>query len=160
MRQSGCQGVRPIKNRLVTLLATGGYSGFAPLAPGTWGSIVGALLFLALSRLPAPLYAAMLAGGAALGVWVAGEAERLFEIKDAAPIVIDEIVGMLLTYYAVPVALLPLLVGFVCFRLFDILKPLPQLEQFPGGWGIMLDDLFAGLLAQGCVRLFLFLLHY
>ena len=102
----------------------------------------------------------MLAGCAVLGVWVAGEAERLFGIKDAAPIVIDEIAGMLLTYYAVPMALLPLLVGFVCFRFFDILKPLPQLEQLPGGWGIMFDDLFAGLLAQGCLRLLLFLLGY
>ena len=102
----------------------------------------------------------MLAGCAALGVWAAGEAERLFSIKDASPIVIDEIVGMLLTYYAVPVMLLPLLVGFLCFRFFDILKPLPQLEQLPGGWGIMLDDLFAGLLAQGCLRLLLFFLGY
>ena len=111
-----------------------------------------------LSHLSAPLYGIVLAGCAALGVWVAGEAERLFGIKDASPIVIDEVAGMLLTYYAVPVALLPLLVGFVCFRFFDILKPLPQLEQLPGGWGIMLDDLFAGLLAQGCLRLFLVLL--
>lgn len=111
-----------------------------------------------MSRLPAPLYVLVLVSCAALGVWVAGEAERLFGSKDASPIVIDEIVGMLLTYYAVPVALLPLLVGFVCFRFFDILKPLPQLEQLPGGWGIMLDDLCAGLLAQGCLRLLLLLL--
>ena len=97
----------------------------------------------------------MLAGCTVVGVWAAGEAERLFGLKDAAPIVIDEIVGMLLTYYAVPVALIPLLLGFVCFRFFDILKPLPQLEQLPGGWGIMLDDLCAGLLAQGCLRLLL-----
>jgi phosphatidylglycerophosphatase A len=67
----------------------------------------------------------VLAGCAAFGVWIAGEAERLFGIKDASPIVIDEIAGMLLTYCAIPVALLPLLAGFVCFRLFDILKPLP-----------------------------------
>ena len=71
------------------------------------------------------------------------------------PIVIDEIVGMLLTYYAVLVALIPLLVGFVCLRCFDILKLLRQLEQAPGGWGIMLDDLCAGLLAQSCLRLLL-----
>ena len=102
----------------------------------------------------------VLAGCTALGVWVAGEAERLCGSKDATPIVIDEIVGVLLTYYAVPVALLPVLVGFVCFRCFDILKPLPQLEQLPGGWGIMLDDLCAGLLAQGCLRLLLVLLGY
>ena len=59
---------------------------------------------------------------------------------------------MLMTYCAVPVAVLPLVVGFLCFRFFDICKPLPQLERLPGGWGIMLDDLLAGLLAQVCVR--------
>lgn len=112
------------------------------------------LLFLPLALVPASVYGLVLAGCTALGIWVAGEAEQ-FCGKDAACIVIDEITGMLLTYYAVPVALLPVVAGFVCFRLFDIYKPLPQLERLPGGWGIMLDDLFAGLLAQGCVRLVL-----
>jgi phosphatidylglycerophosphatase A len=114
-------------------------------------------MFLPLSRLPVPTYVLVLTGCVALGIWVAGEAEQLFGTKDASPIVIDEIAGMLLTYCAVPLALLPLLVGFVCFRFFDVYKPLPHLEWLPGGWGIMLDDLFAGLLAQGCLRLCLFL---
>ena len=96
----------------------------------------------------------------ALGIWVAGKAEQLLGDRDAAPIVIDEIAGMLMTYCAVPVAVLPLVVGFLSFPLFDIYKPLPQLEQLPGGWGIMLDDLLAGLLAQLCVRLFLVLMGY
>lgn len=111
-------------------------------------------MFLPLSLVPTPVYALVLVGCTALGIWVAGEAEPLCG-KDASCIVIDEITGMLVTYYAAPVALLPLGVGFVCFRLFDISKPLPQLERLPGGWGIMGDDLFAGLLAQGCVRLVL-----
>jgi phosphatidylglycerophosphatase A len=102
----------------------------------------------------------MLAGCVALGIRVAGEAEQLFGEKDAAPIVIDEIAGMLLTYCAVPVAWLPLVVGFLGFRFFDIYKPLPQLERLPGGWGIMLDDLCAGLLAQVCVRLALILVGH
>jgi len=102
----------------------------------------------------------MLAGSVALGIWVAGKAEQLFGEKDAAPIVIDEIAGMLLTYCAVPVAWLPLVVGFLGFRFFDICKPLPQLERLPSGWGIMLDDLFAGLLAQVCVRLSLILVGH
>ncbi len=112
-------------------------------------------MFLPLSRLPVLPYVFVLTGCAAFGIWVAGEAEQLFGTKDASPIVIDEIAGMLLTYCAIPVALLPLLAGFVCFRFFDIYKPLPQLERLPGGTGIMLDDLLAGLLAQGCLRLFL-----
>lgn len=96
-----------------------------------------------------------LIGCSVLGIWVAGEAEKIWRVKDASPIVIDEIAGMLLTYYAIPVAWLPLLIGFGCFRLFDIWKPLPQLENLPGGIGIMLDDLWAGLLANGCIRLVL-----
>ena len=114
-------------------------------------------MFLLWAPLPLSIYVLLLAGGAALGIWVAGEAEQLFGQKDAAPIVIDEIAGMLLTYCAVPVAWLPLAVGFLSFRFFDICKPLPQLERLPGGWGIMLDDLCAGLLAQACVRLSLIL---
>ena len=117
-------------------------------------------MFLLWSRLSVSTYILMLAGGVALGIWVAGEAEQLFGEKDAAPIVIDEIAGMLLTYCAVPVAWLPLVVGFLSFRFFDICKPLPQLERLPGGWGIMLDDLFAGLLAHVCVRLSLILVGH
>ena len=94
-------------------------------------------------------------GALGLGVWTAGEAEKMLGSKDASAIVIDEIVGMLTTYFTVPVVVLPLLVGFMFFRLFDILKPFPQLERLPGGWGVMLDDLGAGIMAHGCVRLVL-----
>lgn len=93
-------------------------------------------------------------GAMVLGVWAAYEAERLLASTDPGCIVIDEIVGMLVTYFAIPRAVLPLLLGFVCFRLFDVYKPWPQLERLPGGWGVMLDDVFAGVLAQACLRLF------
>ena len=138
-------------------MATGGYVGYLPIAPGTWGSLIGLLLFLLLALLPLLLYGIVLACFTAVGIWVAGEAEQLLGRKDASPIVIDEIAGMLLTYFALPVAWLPMLVGFICFRLFDIFKPLPQLERLPGGWGVMLDDLCAGVLANGCVRLVILL---
>ena len=92
-------------------------------------------------------------GFLALGVWVAYEAERLFESTDPGCIVIDEIVGMLVAYFALPRAVVPLLLGFVCFRLFDVYKPFPQLERLPGGWGVILDDVCAGVLAQACLRL-------
>jgi phosphatidylglycerophosphatase A len=106
------------------------------------------------------MYVLMLAGCTALGLWVAGEAEQLVGDKDATLIVIDAIAGMLLMYCAVPVTLLPLVVGFLGFRFFDICKPLPQLECLPGGWGIMLDDLFTGPLAQVCVCLSLILVGH
>ncbi len=140
------------------VIATGGYVGFLPIAPGTWGSLVGVLLFIPLSQLPLPLYSGLLVGLIGLGIWTAGEAERLFERKDAAPIIIDEIAGMLLTYYTLPRTWGILVSGFLAFRLFDIVKTWPQLELLPRGWGVMLDDLWAAGLAHCCVRLVLLLL--
>jgi len=92
------------------------------------------------------------------GVWVSGCAETLLGEKDASAIVIDEIAGMFLTYFILPITLTSLLIGFVFFRLFDILKPIPTLERIPGGWGVMLDDLFAGIMANLCTRIALSLL--
>lgn len=119
--------------------------------------MLGVVLFFPLALLPLPLYGVVLVGLIAVGVWAAGEAEQLLDSKDASPIVIDEIAGMLLAYFAAPVAFLPLLMGFLLFRLFDIIKPLPQLERLPGGWGVMLDDLCAGFLALGGIRVLLLL---
>jgi phosphatidylglycerophosphatase A len=112
-------------------------------------------VFLLLALLPLPAYGVVLISLIGLGIWAAGEAERLLGDRDPAPIVVDEIAGMLLTYFALPVAAWPMLLGFGFFRLFDVCKPRPlsQLEQLPGGWGIMLDDLCAGLVAQCLVRL-------
>lgn len=157
MCQRSGKGVYVIKSAFIRWLATGSYIGYSPVAPGTCGAVMGLALFLPLALLPPSLYAALLLGLTASGIWAAGEAERLLGRKDASPIVIDEIAGMLLTYFAVPVGFFPLFVGFVVFRLADIFKPLPQLERLPGGWGIMLDDLCAGLVAQGCIRLLLLL---
>lgn len=99
----------------------------------------------------------MLTAVIVIGLWTANEAEQWFGEKDASPIVIDEIAGMLLTYFLLPMSWLSVLSGFFFFRLFDILKPIPQLEHVPGGWGIMLDDLCAGVLAHFSVRLVLLL---
>jgi phosphatidylglycerophosphatase A len=113
------------------------------------------MIFLLLGHLPPVFYSIGLLVLLAVGVWVAGEAEKIIGRKDPAPIVIDEIVGILVTYCMLPIHILPLFLGFVLFRLFDIVKPVPLLERLPGGWGILLDDLLAGLLAQGGVRLLL-----
>jgi phosphatidylglycerophosphatase A len=155
MRHGSRQGVFAIKDHCVRFIATGGGIGYFPVAPGTWGSLLGCGLFLLLGLLPPAVYGIGMVLLLAVGIWTAGEAEKVLGHKDAPPIVIDEIVGMLVTYFMVPVAVWPVVVGFVLFRLFDILKPMPQLERLSGGWGIMLDDLLAGFLAQGGVRLLL-----
>lgn len=135
-------------------LATCGPVGHFPVAPGTAGSAVGVLLVVALGRLPLErtwLVAALAATAVALfalGVKVAGEAEKFFGQIDPRYVVIDEVVGQIITFLATPGASWKwLLVGFILFRCFDIIKPFParRAERAPGGWGIMLDDVTAGV---------------
>ena len=130
------------------LIATGFYSGYLPKAPGTWGSLVGLALFYALHTLTLPVYLAAAAAVFIIGVFVAGEAEKIMDRRDPGLVVIDEIVGMLVTLAAAPATPLIMLLGFVLFRVFDILKPFPISlidRRFHGGFGIMLDDIVAGI---------------
>jgi phosphatidylglycerophosphatase A len=144
--------------RVAMLLATGGGAGYAPVAPGTFGSALGVLVYLPLSGLGPALFLITLLGLLFLGIWAADEAERVFARKDDGRIVIDEVVGQLLTL-APLVVLAPrvemrsphwLVTGFVLFRVLDIWKPRPARwaeRRFRGGAGVMLDDVIAGLLA-------------
>ena len=93
----------------------------------------------------------------AIGVAAAYAAEARYRRRDPGLVVIDEVAGMLGTLLAVPVGLSGAVVGFLAFRLFDIVKPFParQAERLPGGWGVMTDDLVAGVYAQGLLRLLL-----
>lgn len=129
-------------NRYV--LATG--VGFFPKAPGTWGSLLG-LLLVFLTRWNGVLYGAVFLF---LIVWGAWAHQRITD-PDSDPqyIVIDEVCGIFVTFMLIPMTWTTALLGFVLFRLFDILKPFPvrSLERIPGYWGIMADDLGAGLYA-------------
>jgi phosphatidylglycerophosphatase A len=143
-------------------VATAGGAGYAPVAPGTFGSAAGVVVYLLLADLDASLFGVTLLGLAFLGIWASDEAERVFGQKDDGRIVIDEVVGQLLTL-APLVALAPpsilrsprwLLAGFLLFRLLDIWKPAPVAwaeRSFSGGAGVMMDDVFAGIL--GCLVL-------
>ena len=134
-------------------IATAGGAGYFPIAPGTAGSLVGVAVAVPLGRLPlhgsastAVLAAASLALFAA-GVWAAGEAEKFFGRTDPGQVVMDEVVGQMLTFLLIPHATWKwLLGGFLLFRAFDIVKPFParQAERIPRGWGIMIDDVIAG----------------
>jgi phosphatidylglycerophosphatase A len=90
-----------------------------------------------------------------VGVWAATRAEEHFGLIDPGPVVIDEVLGMLVTLAFVPVGLTGAIVGFVAFRVCDVIKPPPakQMERFPGGWGVMSDDFMAGIWALVIVRL-------
>jgi phosphatidylglycerophosphatase A len=142
--------------RLAVLLATFGYAGYSPVAPGTAGSLAALALFaLVRSRGSAVLEIGALVVVSLVGVWAATRAERHFGREDPGPVVIDEVAGMLLTLALVPVGVSGALVGFLVFRVFDIVKPWParRLEDLPSGLGIMADDLMAGVYGQVVMRL-------
>ena len=144
--------------RLAVLLATGLGVGYIPFAPATWASLVTALCLLPfLPSLDPWILGAAILAVIALGIWVAGEAERSLG-HDARPIVIDEIAGMLLAVWAVPLGSRPLVMlalAFVLFRCLDIWKPFPirQSQQLPGGWGVMVDDVLAAAATNLLLRL-------
>jgi phosphatidylglycerophosphatase A len=142
-----------IRNRVVMGLATGGGVGYLPFAPGTFGSLLGLVLYVGLAALPFTAYGAVVTVLGLIGVWASTEAEQLLGQKDASIIVIDEVVGILLALWSVSLdRYIPVVLGFGLFRLFDIIKPWPALERLPQGWGVMMDDVFAGAMAQGVLR--------
>ena len=135
-------------------IATVGGVGYFPRFPGTAGSAVGLGLSWLL-RVDPRLQAAGAAAVTVLGLWSAGRAEKALGRKDPSEVVIDEVAGMMLALVALPVTWKLYLAGFFLFRFLDILKPfgLRRLERLPGGWGIMLDDLAAGLATRLLLQL-------
>ncbi|HKJ70147.1 MAG TPA: phosphatidylglycerophosphatase A [Gammaproteobacteria bacterium] len=130
------------------LLSYGLGAGLLPGAPGTFGTVVAVPLFLLLEPLATPLYLAVVAVLAVLGVWLCGATARALAVHDHPSIVWDEVVGYLVTMAAAPADWRWVLAGFVLFRLFDITKPWPIRavdRRVHGGFGIMLDDVLAGI---------------
>ena len=142
--------------RLAVFIATVGYCGYFPFAPGTVGSAAG-LVFYALVRWTGSpvVEVGMIAALFAAGVWAGTTAERYFGGVDPGPIVMDEVVGMLITLAFIPVGWSGALAGFVLFRIFDVIKPFPagRLEALHGGLGVMADDAMAAVYANLSLRL-------
>jgi phosphatidylglycerophosphatase A len=135
-------------NKFFLFLATGFGVGYSPVAPGTLGTLIAILIYYFLSEIPPPLYEITLIGFFFLSVWISENAERLFGKKDDQRIVIDEVIGFLITMLWVPKTIRFVIIGFFLFRFFDILKPFPirRLEKrFKGGFGVVLDDVGAGV---------------
>ena len=138
-----------MNEKLIKLLATGFGSGLVSFAPGTIGTLVGVVICLLCSPLPWLLRLLTVLVLLALSIYVAQRAEKIYQKKDDQRIVIDEIIGIQITMLPVAITILHLCVGFVLFRIFDILKPFPigNLQKLPGGWGVVIDDVAAGIYA-------------
>ncbi len=149
---------------VVRFLATGAYLGYAPVAPGTVGSLGCAVLIwffvpevtAATSHLGLWVMLLSTLAFAALAIWAADLAERQFG-HDSSRIVIDEYAGFIVSVLLLPKSLLLFAVAFVLFRALDIVKPFParQAEALPGGVGIVTDDLVAGIYTNILLRVML-----
>jgi phosphatidylglycerophosphatase A len=133
----------------VRAFATGGFSGYAPLAPGTFGSGVGILLYLTPGMEHPLVLGVATVVVFILGAFASNRMEQAFG-EDPSIVVIDEIVGMWIALLFLPKSLTVVLVAFLLFRLFDIVKPPPARasERIPNGWGVMMDDVVAGVYAN------------
>ncbi len=149
---------RTVFSSPVHWLAFGGGAGLAPVAPGTFGTLVGIPFFIAMAGLSPALYLLITLLLFVVGVWICERSSASLGVHDHPGIVWDEIVGYLVTMIAVPLQWQWLLLGFVLFRLFDILKPWPIRwldRRVEGGFGIMVDDLLAGIFAAAIMQLLL-----
>lgn len=153
--------MRRLLNFAVKLIATGIGTGYCPIIPGTIGSLLGVVIFFLLLKLKLPP-----AGWTLLliilfftGVAAAGRAEKLFSKKDCREIVIDEIAACILFLLFIPHTKWYIISAFIIFRVLDVAKPFPinDSQRLPGGWGIMVDDLIAGIYTALIVNSFIFM---
>jgi len=145
----------------VLFFSTGFYAGYIPFAPGTFGTLTALPLCYLLSFCSPGGGAVVIAAVIVLAVWLADSSEKLIGKKDPGCIVIDEIAGMLVTLAGLPFNLFTVAAGFILFRVLDILKPFPirTLERkIPGGAGIVIDDIVAGIMATVILRIILYLI--
>ncbi len=155
-----------MKRSIIVFLATGAYSGYSPFAPGTVGTLWGVPLWFLLSRVGPVEGALVLALGAAISIALAQRARHFIAQgavgaggdKDPAPIICDEVIGFAFAAYLLPFTLANIILVFILFRIFDILKPYPAGlidSRLEGGAGIVLDDVVAGIYANAVAHIIL-----
>ena len=143
-------------SRLAVFVATFGYVGYFPIAPGTAGSAAALALYALVRWLGTPgAELVTMVAVLVVGVWASHRTERALKLKDPGPVVIDEVLGMLMTLAFMPLSIGGVVAGFILFRIFDVIKPFPagRLEHLPGGFGIMADDAMAGVYGQIVMRM-------
>ena len=139
----------------IHLLAFGFGAGLSPKAPGTVGTAVAVLIYLALPSMSPIIYAGLVLLSFIFGIWLCGKTAEDLGVHDHGGIVWDEFVGYWITMFMAPSGLFWVLLGFGLFRLLDIFKPWPIKwadKELAGGLGIMLDDVLAGIMAALCMK--------
>jgi len=132
------------------LIGTGFGTGYLPYFPGTWGSLAALLLAWFVPKFTSiPMFFYLIIGFFAIGVWAGGEVEKDYG-KDAKEITIDEFVGQWIALLFIPKTIFAFALAFIFFRFFDIAKvePINKLQKLPRGWGVMADDVVAGIYAN------------
>ena len=152
--------MKPFRQRAILFCVTGAGVGYFPRMPGTVGTLVAVPLSLGLNRIAANHFAGallILMAAIVFAVWSANEGAKILRQKDPQCIVIDEIVGFLVAGFLAPWSAAPLLSCFLLFRFFDTAKifPIDRIERLPGGAGIVLDDVIAGVYALISLHLLL-----
>ena len=153
MRGWGEKGI----NHFILFFATGFGVGYSPIAPGTLGTLVTIPIYYFLSAIQSPIYEVTLIAFFFLSVWISENAEIFLGKKDDPRIVIDEMMGFLITMLWVPKTVFFIVIGFFLFRFFDIVKlpPLRLMERAKGGFGVVLDDVLAGIYGNISLHLIL-----
>jgi len=143
-----------LSDRAATLIATGFGAGYSPIAPGTAGSLLGLALFWPLQLAPLPIQVTVTVGAYVAGVAASTRLAQRLGRKDPGAAVVDEVVGMWLSLLFLPFTPATAASAFLLFRVLDVFKPWParQLESLPRGWGIMTDDVMAGVYANLVLR--------
>jgi phosphatidylglycerophosphatase A len=146
--------------KVVLFISTGAYTGHLPYAPGTFGSLLGIPLCYLLSRRD-PLWAILCTVALiSLAIWIADLSEKILKQKDPGCIVIDEIGGQVVALLGLPFGVFIVPMGFIVFRIFDVLKPFPIRfveRHLPGGAGVVMDDIVAGVFTNAILRGYLLL---
>ena len=139
-----------MREHIARILSTFFYLGYSPFAPGTVGTLGAIALFYPLATFSPIIYILLVLGFIILSVWASSEACILFGESDPGRVVIDEVCGYLVTMFLISPSLTNIVLGFVLFRFFDIVKPPPvrSLERLPRGYGIVIDDVGAGIYAN------------
>ena len=146
--------------RLAFAIATVFKAGYIPIAPGTVGSIIGLLVFWLIKDYASFTIEMFVAAALFFaGVWASTIVEQVLERHDPGVVSVDEVVGMLVALMLLPPTITVMFLAFLLFRVFDIIKPYPArwCEQLSRGWGIMMDDVVAGLYVNVLIHIILWI---